>query len=125
VPFCQITLRAKKPQIEEFPRYPEKLETLGDYIRKRRLDLKLTAKQLGKILHVDMDTVYSWEYHKTNPNPRRLSKIIEFLGGEPDIQMRRFCGEKILAYRKQQGLSQRQLALKLVPYQENKLVLLM
>ena len=113
MPFCQFTLKAKKPSNEAYSRYPENPQSLGDYIRKRRLDLKLTAKDLAKLLRVDMDTVYSWEYNKTSPNPRRLPEIIEFLGGEPDIQIRRLCGEKILAYRKFHKLSQSQLALKL------------
>jgi transcriptional regulator with XRE-family HTH domain len=110
VPFCQVILRAQKPQLESNNHYPKNLSTLGDHIRKRRLELKLTAKEVGKRLGVDMYTVYEWEHHTTNPNPRRLQQIIEFLGYEPDIQFRQFYGEKLLAYRKSHGLYQRQLA---------------
>jgi len=110
VPFCQIKLKASKPQIPPYPPYPSSLETLGDWIRKRRLDLKLTAKELGKILGVDQDTIYSWEYHRTSPNPRRLPGIIRFLGQEPGIKLRKFYGERILAFRKSRGLSRKQLA---------------
>jgi transcriptional regulator with XRE-family HTH domain len=113
VPFCRVTLKAKKPQNEGYLAYPKELETLGDLIRKRRLELKLTAKELGKILDVDPDTIYGWEYHKCAPNPRRLSEIIKFLGEDPQVLMRKFYGAVIRAYRMSHGLSQHKLALKL------------
>jgi DNA-binding XRE family transcriptional regulator len=72
--------------------------------------LKLTAKELSRELSVDQDTIYGREYHKTNLNPRRLKKIIDFLGQVPDIRFRQFCGERILAYRKLHGISYVKLA---------------
>jgi hypothetical protein len=36
--FCEVTLTAKKPLSEA---YPKTLKTLGDHLRKRRLDLNL------------------------------------------------------------------------------------
>lgn len=113
MPFCQVILRAKKPQLESNNRSPEDLSTLGNHIRKRRLELKLTAKDVGKRLGVDICTIYKWEYNIASPNPRRLSQIIEFLGYEPDILIRQFFGERILAYRKLHCISQTKLAIML------------
>ena len=110
VPFCPITLKAKKPTSEELSPYPDKLETLGDHIRKMRLDLKLTAKEVGRRIGVNLWTVYKWEYHVSIPAPRFNTKIIQFLGYEPDVVMRGFYGQKIVAYRKMRGLSQREFA---------------
>jgi transcriptional regulator with XRE-family HTH domain len=89
------------------------LETLGDQILERRLDLKLTVRELGKNMGVTMSTVYKWEYRLENPHRRLYAEIVKFLGYEPDIFVRRYLGEKILAYRKLHGNSQRQLALML------------
>jgi transcriptional regulator with XRE-family HTH domain len=97
--------------MEPYIKYPRSMATLGDHIRKRRLDLKLTAREAARRLGVGMCTIYSWEYHRTGPSPRRLAEIVAFLGYEPDGAIRRFCGERILAYRKAHGISRRQLAL--------------
>ncbi len=111
--FYQIHLTAKKPAEEPYLAYPTKLECLGEHIRKRRLDLKLTAREVGKRLGVNMNTVYKWEYHREYPHPRVYGMIVEFLGYEPDVLARRYCGEKILAYRKLHGISQSRFARKL------------
>jgi DNA-binding transcriptional regulator YiaG len=42
-------------------RPPEKLETVGDHIRRRRILLKLLQKQVGQQLGVDKSTVHNWE----------------------------------------------------------------
>lgn len=119
MPFYQVILRAQKPQLDSNNRYHKDLSTLGNQIRKRRLELKFTAKEVGKRIGVDQDTIYGWEYHKTSPNPRRISEIIKFLGKAPDIRFRQFCGERILSYRKLHGISQAKLAIMLGIHKTN------
>jgi len=55
LPFCHLTLKAKKP----LPLgYPQILKTLGDHLRKRRLDLNLLQKEVAEIIGVDETTIY-------------------------------------------------------------------
>lgn len=60
-----------------------------------------------------MATVYKWEYHVKNAHPGIFAEIVRFLGYEPDVFVRRYLGERILAYRKLHGILQTQLALML------------
>jgi hypothetical protein len=41
--------------------YPEHPQTLGDHIRKERLESGLTKKTFGALLHVDECRVYNWK----------------------------------------------------------------
>jgi hypothetical protein len=45
LPFCHLTLKARKPVHRE--KYPDILRTWGDRLKTRRLDLKLTKRQLS------------------------------------------------------------------------------
>ena len=76
LPFCQITLQAQKPPS---PAYPKELKTLGDHLRKRRLDLKLLQKEVAQKLGVNQDTICNWENNRTSPTLRFIPKIVEFL----------------------------------------------
>jgi transcriptional regulator with XRE-family HTH domain len=59
------------------------LETLGDHIKKRRMDLRLTQKELAKRLGVDKTTIQSWEKRRVRPSLVKIMKITEFLGCDP------------------------------------------
>jgi len=65
LPFCKVTLRAKKPASNA---YPKKLKTLGDHLRKKRLDLKLLQKELAHRLCIDPSTLGRWKKNETQPN---------------------------------------------------------
>ncbi|MBI1951143.1 MAG: helix-turn-helix transcriptional regulator [Acidobacteria bacterium] len=49
MPFCHVTLRGQKPRP---PRYPEVPKTLGDHLRRRRLDLGISQRELAERLGV-------------------------------------------------------------------------
>jgi len=86
------------------------LKTLGDHLRKKRLELGLLQKDVAKILGVSQDTIYNWENNRTSPSLRSIPKIIEFLGYIPyDIQGLS-PGEELRLLRKCLGLSQEKLA---------------
>jgi len=110
LPICQIRLRAKKPLSEA---YPNELKTIGDHIRKKRLDLNLYQKDLAKAFGVKEDTILNWEKGRSNPQLRYIPKVIEFLGYIPFKTTSRSEGEGILLYRLLNGLSQKELAKKL------------
>jgi transcriptional regulator with XRE-family HTH domain len=107
LPFCHVTLSAKKPQSEPYPKAPI---TLGDHFRKRRLDLKLLQKDVGKLLGVDETTIWNWENNRSGPQLRLIPRIINFLGYDPLGPLPRSIGERLLKYRKRHGLSQKKLA---------------
>jgi DNA-binding XRE family transcriptional regulator len=81
LPFCHLTLRAKKPAHRE--KYPDFCRTWGDWIKVRRLDLKLTKRQLSLKLNVTDLTIYLWEKNQVQPSLAQIPKIIEFLGRDP------------------------------------------
>jgi hypothetical protein len=58
MPFCHLSLRAKKPR--DF-RYPSEIRTLGDQLRARRLDLRLRQKEVAKMLGACEDSVVTWK----------------------------------------------------------------
>jgi DNA-binding XRE family transcriptional regulator len=80
LPFCHITLKAQKPLPSA---YPQTLKTLGDHLRKRRLDLKLLQKEVAQRLGVGESSVYNWENNLTKPALRYIPKIVKFLGYVP------------------------------------------
>ena len=96
MPFCKIALRAQRPPS---PAYPLALRTLGDHLRKKRLDLRLLQREVAARLGVDETTICNWESHRTAPQPRLTPGIIAFLGYNPyDTQSATF-GERLIAHR--------------------------
>ena len=59
------------------------LNTHGDHIKKRRLELGLYQRQVAKILEVDESTVTNWEKNRTGPTRQLLPKVIQSLGYDP------------------------------------------
>lgn len=75
---CQF--RVKKPKN---PAYPAELNTLGDHLRKIRLDRRLSQPEVARILNVCPDTVFHWESNEHEPTVQYASRIIAFLGYFP------------------------------------------
>jgi len=98
-----LTLKAKKPVHRE--KYPDILRTWGDHIKTRRLDLKLTKRQLSLKFHVDDTTIYLWENNRVTPSLAQIPKIIEFLGRDPFEKAAENLGERIREYRRVHGLT--------------------
>jgi transcriptional regulator with XRE-family HTH domain len=63
--------------------YPKDLKTLGDHVRKRRLDLGLNQKTTGQRMGVHGGTVWNWESGQRKPETKNLPAIIAFLGYNP------------------------------------------
>jgi transcriptional regulator with XRE-family HTH domain len=80
LPFCHAELRAPKPKSDH---YPTEISTLGDHIRKHRLDLDLMQRQVGEQIGVDEATITNWERNATDPAVRFIPAIIEFLDYDP------------------------------------------
>lgn len=91
------------------PAYPATLNSLGDHLRKRRLDLRLLQREVGRLLGVDAGSVTNWEVGRTVPEFRWLPKIIRFLGYDPRPAAETI-GATLIRHRQGQGMSQKTLA---------------
>lgn len=109
LPFCHFELRGPKPMPN---RYPKEINTLGDHIRKRRLDLNLLQKQVADQIGVDGTTITAWERNATTPAVRFTPAIIQFLGYDP-LPPGSSLSEHVATARRRQGLSLRKMAVEL------------
>jgi transcriptional regulator with XRE-family HTH domain len=109
LPFCSVKLTAKKPINSA---YPKTLTTLGDHIRKRRLDLGLLQKEVALTLGVTESAITNWELNRVTPYFTYLPRIIVFLGYTPPPydKVPDNVIERIKLYRQIHGLSQEKFA---------------
>ena len=91
-------------------KYPNRLRTIGDHLRKRRLDLRMAQKEVAEKLGIRTYTIRGWEYNQYSPEIRHMPKIIEFLGYVPWNTFAKTIGEKITAYCKLHGITKQELA---------------
>jgi len=91
-------------------KYRDFLRRWGDHIKTRRLDLKLTKRQLSLRFNVDDVTIYLWERNEVKPSLAQIPKNIEFLGRDPFKKETGNLGDKIREYRRAHGQSQKSLA---------------
>ena len=106
MPFCSLTLKGPKPLPAQYPR---ELNTLGDHLWKRRLDLALLQRQVADQIGVDETTVTNWEGQRTAPALPCMPRIVEFLGYalyDPAAPL----GRRLRACRESLGLTQREVA---------------
>jgi transcriptional regulator with XRE-family HTH domain len=109
LPFCHLELRAIRPLPA---RYPSQINSLGDHIRARRLDLKLLQKRAADQIGVHETTITGWESNATVPEVRYMPAIIQFLGYSP-LPVANSLPERLATARRALGLSQRKMAKKL------------
>jgi transcriptional regulator with XRE-family HTH domain len=107
LPFCHVQLVGPKP----LPRaYPRELRTLGDHLRKQRIDLGLLQRDVAEKLQVNQMTICNWETNRTSPQLRLIPEIVAFLGYDPHDTPPQALGKRIIAIRRSLGLSQKRLA---------------
>lgn len=83
--------------------------SIGDHLRKHRLDLGFSQRRLAKQLGVNPGTMVNWERNATTPALRLVPRIIHFIGCFP-LAPGHFLPEKLKVYRRPQDLSQKELA---------------
>jgi DNA-binding transcriptional regulator YiaG len=106
LPFCHAELRAPKPAPS---RYPKEINTLGDHVRRRRLDLELFQSDVAEQIGVDTTTICNWESNASTPAIRYLPVIIQFLGYDPQPSVD-LLPDRLATARRTLGLSQRKMA---------------
>ena len=103
----KLRLVAKKPSSKD---YPKELKTIGDHLRKTRLDRGLSQSEVAQIIGVDTDTITCWELNRNVPTAKYAKRIIGFLGYVP-LDWRKAPIHKQLYYaRLVSGMTQRDVA---------------
>ena len=77
LPSYKLRLKGQKPLPTA---YPKALNTLGDWLRKTRLDQGLFQEEVAQILGVTEPSVTNWELGHSEPSVKHIPKIIEFIG---------------------------------------------
>jgi DNA-binding transcriptional regulator YiaG len=67
--------------------YPANPKTLGEHLRKKRIDLHLSMTQLAQTLGLGftVTAIEKWEKNQNRPTEEHRSRILEFLGFDPLI----------------------------------------
>ena len=108
LPCCHVTLNASRPVDRS---YPAKLKTIGDHLRKRRLDFELLQKEVAKQIGVTTCTIQYWETNRVSPAIRFIPGINQFLGYDGNASgPSKSLGERIKLRRARLGLSRKKLA---------------
>ena len=110
LPFCHVSLKAQKPNDIK---YPQTLNTLGDHLRKKRLDLELLQKEVASQIGVDEITICNWEMQRTAPTLSHIPKVLGFLGYMPLTAHPESLGQKLVTFRRVRGVSQKAMARRL------------
>ena len=106
--FCYVRLKGhvrKRLRAD----YPRVLNSLGDHLQKRRLDLGLLWKDVACQIGTGATNVALWSRNHTAPGLRFWPRIIQFLGYDPRPEAAT-PGQALRRWRRGSGLSQRQLA---------------
>lgn len=106
--FCEIEISAPGLKFRSTA-YPHHPKTIGEHIKKRRIDLSLFQKDVATLIGVSEDCITYWENDRSEPQIQFYPKIIKFLGYIPcSLNLKKLSG-RINAYRYLNGLSQKQL----------------
>ncbi len=94
-----IRLKALKPKETDF-----EPQTLGQHLRKRRLEQRLTQRQVANQRGINPWTVLSWEKGHTEPPVKSMPAILRFLGYNPFPETKSMP-ERLLTKRRAMGWS--------------------
>ncbi|MFF5383388.1 helix-turn-helix domain-containing protein [Pedobacter suwonensis] len=89
--------------------YPNEPLTIGDHIRKKRMDMKLLQKDVARIINVTEDCITLWEKNHSAPQISYFPQIIKFLGYSPIEFDETTLGGQLKAYRWRNGFSNKKL----------------
>lgn len=78
--FANLKFTAKRPLPGKNPVEPR---TIGEHIRKKRMDLQMKQKALSQLFKVSENTITYWEMGRSRPHVKYYPRIIEFLGYVP------------------------------------------
>jgi DNA-binding transcriptional regulator YiaG len=102
-----MDISVKMPKAKRYPAQPK---TLGEHIRKIRMDKKLPRRKAAEVLGVTGHCVKNWENNLVMPQTRYFPSIIAFLGYDPSLPNIEVLAKNIRQYRRQSGMTQEALA---------------
>lgn len=107
-----LVLQGVKPQPKG---YPIECKTIGDHIRKNRMNRELSQPELSEILNVSTSTITNWELNRSQPLDINLPLIIDFLGYTPKqpSYIKSLLSNPIFQHRAKHGILLKDLAKKL------------
>jgi hypothetical protein len=90
LPFCESRICIPRDKylpshIRRIP-VPKHPTTIGGYLRRRRLQLKIYQPEASRILRVSTVTLSRWECDKVAPTPPHYRRIAAYLGFDPFAQ---------------------------------------
>jgi DNA-binding transcriptional regulator YiaG len=91
LPSCHRTIHIRRTSnslhFRKFRRYPAAPKTLGDHIRKKRIDLQMSMTQLALLLGLGItdSAVEKWEKDQNRPTEEHHKRIVEFIGFDPTL----------------------------------------
>jgi transcriptional regulator with XRE-family HTH domain len=88
-------------------------QTVGEHIKKKRLELALTQEKAGQLLGVTALTILYWEHGVFQPAVKHFPAILAFLGYDPKRPSPTCLSERLQAKRRELGWTQRDAARKL------------
>ncbi len=94
------------------PDYPAKPRTVGEHLKKARLDRGLEQKAAAQAIGCDPGTLLNWEKGRVAPDVRFWQAILRFLGYDPRPEPKTFGGQ-LRAAREAEGISEETLARRL------------
>lgn len=92
--------------------YPAVPKTLGEHLRKRRLELQQTQQQTAAHFGISVTAYNGWEADRIEPNIAKWPAVIGFLGYDPSPVPSTF-GDAVVALRRKLGLDRPRLAARL------------
>jgi len=86
--FCDRVIRVRIPKASVHRRVWRKVvaepKTIGEHLRRKRVDMGLTNVQVAHSLGVCHQTVGRWEHSRCPMKPKHRAKVVAFLGYDPD-----------------------------------------
>ncbi|SFT05980.1 helix-turn-helix domain-containing protein [Mucilaginibacter polytrichastri] len=89
--------------------YPRNPITIGEHIRKKRIELKLLQSDVARIFQISSDCVTYWENNRSIPQINYFPQIVDFLEYCPLEFDKKSLSGRLKAYRWINGLSYKKL----------------
>ena len=89
--------------------YPETPRTLGEHLRKVRLDRRLDQRKVAQVIGCSKASLLNWEKGRAEPEVRFLPAILAVIGYDPRPAAKTFA-EEVRREREGRGLSQEAFA---------------
>lgn len=102
MPFSRTDEIVERQSLKQYTKNPI---TVGQHLRKKRIEAGLLQREVANILQVSEDSITFWENGRSVPQIHHYQRIIQFLGYMPfEIDISTIAGQ-IRWYRYEHGLS--------------------